>query len=228
MKSKFWYCFLITIGFVLINSDGCNKEDINKNTMPIGSDPVTDIDGNVYNTVIIGSQIWMTENLKVIHYRNGDPITLVPATDSAWWDGKLATEAYCNIDFDASENTIKARIYNWYAVTDSRKIAPVGWHIPTDDEWTLLNTYLGGGSDVGDKLKSTNHSFWPESINATNESGFTAIPTYPFHSLWWTSSEKSFSQAYYYELGDGIWSDLKSGRSIESKGMPFSIRCLKD
>ncbi|MBT5269507.1 MAG: hypothetical protein HOL70_08685, partial [Candidatus Marinimicrobia bacterium] len=102
---------------------------------------VTDIDGNVYETVKIGDQIWMAENLKVTHYRDGSAITQV--TDNTAWSN-LSTEAYCIYDNNASnEVDTYGALYNWYAVSDGRNIAPEGWHVPTDAEWKELEMYLG-------------------------------------------------------------------------------------
>ena len=104
-------------------------------------DTVTDIDGNVYQTVQIGDQFWMAENLKVTHYQNGDEIP-------------------CNVyNDDPSNAAIYGRLYNWYAVDDERGICPEGWHVPSDDEadseWQILVDYLGGGSVAGGKMKAT-------------------------------------------------------------------------
>ena len=135
---------------------------------------VTDIDGNVYQTVTIGTQVWMAENLKVIHYRNGDAIPNV--TDSTEWSN-LTTGAYCNYDNDANNATTYGRLYNWYAVNDSRNIAPTGWRVPTEDEWTILSVYLGGRTVAGGKLKETGTTHWiSPNTGATNETGFTALP----------------------------------------------------
>ena len=101
---------------------------------------VTDYDGNVYQTVLIGDQCWMMENLKVTHYRNGDPIPHV--TDGEIWSG-LTSGAYCHYDNDEGNVSTYGRLYNWYAVEDSRNIAPDGWHVPTDTEWKQQEMYLG-------------------------------------------------------------------------------------
>jgi uncharacterized protein (TIGR02145 family) len=101
---------------------------------------VTDYDGNVYQIVLIGGQCWMMENLKVTHYRNGDPIPHVPNIGE--WYG-LSSGAYCDYNNDPGNVETYGRLYNWYAVDDSRNIAPEGWHVPTDDEWKQLEMYLG-------------------------------------------------------------------------------------
>ncbi len=102
---------------------------------------VTDIDGNVYRTVKIGTQVWMAENLKTTKYRNGDPIANV--TNGASWKA-LTTGAYCWYNNDAENKVTYGGLYNWFVVADSRKIAPTGWHVPTDAEWTVLTDFLGG------------------------------------------------------------------------------------
>ena len=196
---------------------------------------VTDIDGNVYNTVTIGTQVWMVENLKTTKYRNGDPIANV--TDNAAW-AALATGAYCWYNNDAT--TYKATygaLYNWYAVADSRNIAPAGWHVPTDAEWTTLTDYLGGESVAGGKLKETGTSHWlSPNTGATNSSLFTAVPNgsraslgvvynIGYTAIWWSSSDYS---------SDITWSRLTSlgnsdvYRSSSYKMDGLSVRCVRD
>ena len=147
---------------------------------------VTDYDGNTYKTVKIGKQIWMAENLNVSHYRNGDIIPEVKNPDE--WS-KLTTGAWCYYENDSENGKTYGKLYNWFAVNDPRGLAPEGWHIPTDAEWTHLTEYLGGKeiektyqgiyyweiADVGGKLKAT--TLWKSpNEGATNSSGFTAFP----------------------------------------------------
>jgi uncharacterized protein (TIGR02145 family) len=151
---------------VVLLVGGCGGDDAGTNpdnpTVPV----VTDIDGNVYQTVTIGAQVWMAENLKVTHYRNGDPIPNV--TDTAAWEG-LSTGAYCEYDNDINNVATYGRLYNWYAVDDSRGLAPEGWHVPSDDEWKQLEMYLGmsqseaddygwRGTDEGGEVKGNRHN----------------------------------------------------------------------
>jgi len=150
-----------------------------------GVETVTDIDGNIYNTVKIGDQWWLMENLRVTHYRNGDPITHV--TDGDTWTG-LYYGAFCEYNNNLDYVETYGRLYNWYAVDDSRSIAPEGWHVPTDDDWKQLEMYLGmsqdradttgwRGTDEGGKLKESGTTHWTSpNEGATNESGFTALP----------------------------------------------------
>jgi len=137
------------------------------------SNEVTDIDGNIYKTVKIGSQVWMAENLKVTKYRNGDPISNV-RDNNAW--KTCATGAYCWYNNDKTVNKATyGALYNWYAVSDSRNIAPEGWHIASNDEWTTLTTYLGGVCKAAGYIKETDFIHWNSpNAGATNSSGFAA------------------------------------------------------
>jgi len=133
---------------------------------------VTDYDGNVYNTVTIGTQIWLKENLKVTHYNNGDSLPNV--TDNDEWTG-LSTGAYCNDNNDTATVAVYGRLYNWYAVHDSRKLCPEGWNTPDDEDWVKLSGYLG--NQAGGKMKETGTVHWLfPNTGATNQSGFTALP----------------------------------------------------
>jgi uncharacterized protein (TIGR02145 family) len=206
---------------------------------------VTDYDGNVYQTVLIGDQCWMMENLKVTHYRNGDPIPHV--TDGGTWGG-LTSGAYCNYNNDEGHVATYGRLYNWYAVDDSRNIAPAGWHVPTDEEWKQLEMYLGmsqaeaddlgwRGTDEGGKLKEsgTTH-WWPPNEGATNESGFTALPggyrgrggnfyDMGSHAYFWSSSEYDSFSAWSRGLG---YDYSQVGRDYVDKQLGLSVRCVRD
>lgn len=186
------------------------------------------------NRVTIGSQVWMAENLNVDKFRNGDPIPQV-TTEEAW---KLASKegqpAWCYYNNDPSNEKKYGKLYNWYAVIDSRGLAPAGWHIPSDDEWTQLTNFLGEADKVGTKLKST--SGWKDDRNGTNSTGFSGLPggsrspNGKFNYLgsygyWWSSSEFTPNIAWHRYLpyiNDGI----KRGSSYEGFGM--SIRCVKN
>ncbi|HPT42635.1 MAG TPA: fibrobacter succinogenes major paralogous domain-containing protein [Paludibacteraceae bacterium] len=135
---------------------------------------MVDIDGNRYNTVKIGDQVWMAENLKTTRYNDGTKIPVVP--DSTNWMN-LTTGARCYYNNDSTTyNSTYGPLYNWYAV-NTEKLAPTGWHVPTDEEWTTLTTYLGGLNVAGGKLKEKTYTHWSSpNTGATNETGFTAIP----------------------------------------------------
>jgi len=205
---------------------------------------VTDYDGNTYFTVKIGEQCWMAQNLKVTHYRNGDPIPNV--TDDTEWED-LTTGAYCDYNNDEGNVATYGRLYNWYAVVDSRNIAPAGWHVPSDDELKQLEMYLGmsqaeadsagwRGTDEGGKLKETGTTHWaPPNTGATNESGFSALPggyrvsygsfgDMGHYAYFWSSTEDSSDGAWYRPLS---YSDSQVGRYLSKRG-GFSVRCVKD
>jgi uncharacterized protein (TIGR02145 family) len=209
------------------------------------SNTVTDIDGNVYQTVTIGTQVWMAENLKVTHYRNGDPIPNV--TDGGTWSG-LTTGAYCNYTNDVGYVATYGRLYNWYAVADSRNLAPAGWHVPTDAEWKQLEMYLGmsqaqadamnwRGTDEGGKLKEAGTTHWNSpNTGATNESGFSALPgggrTYDGSfgymggsAYFWSSTETYSNFAWRRHL---YYSTSQVHRFYYLKRHGFSVRCVRD
>lgn len=187
----------------------------------------TDIDGNSYNSVKIGNQIWMTENLKVTRYSTGNSIPNV-VDDTTWVH--LTTGAY----FD---NTTYGKLYNWYTVVDSSNLCPSGWHVPTDGEWTSLTNYLGGEDVAGSRLKETGTNHWKTpNIGATNESGFTALPGGSrlasdlfFHDghggAWWSTTKYNSDRAWYRSL---FYSDFIVSRKYNSLKSGFSVRCVKD
>jgi uncharacterized protein (TIGR02145 family) len=196
---------------------------------------VTDIDGNIYHTVTIGTQIWMLENLKVTKYNNGTSIPLVTA-DNSW--SSLTTSGYCwyNNDY-ASNGSVYGALYNWYAV-NTGNLCPTGWHVPTDTELTTLTNYLGGISVTGGKLKETGTTHWntPNS-DATNTSGFTGLPggyrsgsSGIFGNIgrfgnWWSSTEANSVSSLDMGLAynDGIL-----GRYGDIKKIGYSVRCIKN
>jgi len=196
---------------------------------------VTDIDGNLYDTVSIGTQVWLKENLKVTHYSNGDAIE--DAASNATWLN-LLTGAYCNYNNNASFAPGYGRLYNWFAVNDSRGICPAGWHPATDAEWSVLTDLLGGEAVAGGKLKETGTIHWSiPNEGATNEVGFTALgggyrsntaAFLGFGSIgsWWCSTESSTTEAW----ARGIFNDavtVDRGGYYE-KIMGFSVRCVMD
>jgi uncharacterized protein (TIGR02145 family) len=194
---------------------------------------VTDIDGNSYDTVRIGNQVWMTKNLDVSRFRNGDTIPEAK-TDEEWMEaGENEQPAWCYYDNDPANGAKYGKLYNCYAVNDSRGLAPVGYHIPSDDdEWTILIDFLGGNGRAGTKMKSK--SGWSKNGNGTNESGFTGLPggfrEYDggFYYVgtdgsWWSSTEEGKDGAWFKGLND--YEDI-FGSSSKSDGC--SVRCLRD
>ena len=195
---------------------------------------VTDIVGNVYKTIQIGTQTWMAENLKTIKYNDNSNIPLV--SDAKAWEA-LNSPGYCWYDNDSSTYKVNyGALYNWHVV-NTGKLCPAEWHIPTNTEWTTLVNFLGGPSYSLGKLKERGTSHWITSnADATNESGFTALPggyrfsTGPFDSnrlanCWWLANEYNSLQASY--TGINIKS-VTLGYFHENKRWGFSIRCIKD
>jgi uncharacterized protein (TIGR02145 family) len=200
---------------------------------------VTDIDGNVYDAVQIGSQCWMAENLKVERYRNGNAI---PAglSDSAWTF--TTTGAFAVYDDVAANKTTYGLLYNWYAVDDTRGLCPNGWHVPTDAEWLQLTDFLGGDTIAGGKMKTTGTlgagtGLWQNpNTAATNSSGYSGLPGgdrnflgnfdyQGYYGDWWSSSEVSTGIAWSQRLSyDNAFAD----RLSDIKGYGFSVRCLRD
>jgi uncharacterized protein (TIGR02145 family) len=130
--------------------------------------------GTYYPSVTVGCQTWMSKNLDVAKYRNGDPIPQV--TDKAAWRA-LTTGAWCYYNNDPAMGAIYGKLYNWYAVNDPRGLAPAGWHIPIDFEWKLLSKCLGGDAAAVAALKETGTAHWvPTNAGTTNSTGFTALP----------------------------------------------------
>jgi uncharacterized protein (TIGR02145 family) len=196
---------------------------------------ITDIEGNVYKTVYIGSQLWMAENLKTTRYRDGTAIPSDPLTSSEWIG--LTTGALCYYDNDELNNkNIYGPLYNWYAVADERTLCPSGWHIPTNDEYMELRDYLGGLSIAGAKMKETESGLWEfPNTGADNSSGFTALPggdrdEGAFGSIhngtgWWSSTEVDDENAWSHYL---YYSSTSFFPSPDEKVSGCSVRCIKD
>ena len=249
-KNRIWIFPVMVIGFLLMFTQNCEKDDFfnptNGKTTALfnpaktyGS--LTDQDGNLYKTITIGSQTWMAENLRTTKYRNGEEIPEI--TDNDTWHN-LSTGAYCNYNNTKNIDTIATfgRLYNWAAVIDDRKIAPVGWHIPTYDEWIILETFLVD-SVAGGKLKEAGTLHWQSpNFGATNETGFTALgsgyrwisgwngPGFYHKEVeggWWTSTEgdNDLDRAYHVTMGYNY--TVLGGCNCEKRD-GYSIRCVKD
>lgn len=197
---------------------------------------LTDLDNNVYKTITIGNQTWMAENLRVTRYNDTTPI-LLEADNIEWINcSNFRLPRYCwqNNDAIRYKETYGA-LYNWFSV-ETGKLCPSGWHVPSDNEWTILCNNLGGETIAADKLKETGTSHWFETNEATNETGFTAIPAGgrniygSFTSIggfgyWWSSSGSGNGSALkrnMYCNDDGVFSYAIGG------GYGFSVRCIKD
>ena len=178
--------------------------------------------------VKIGTQTWTTKNLDVTKYRNGDAI---PQVQDTTWE-KLTTGAWCYYANKTANGTTYGKLYNWFAVNDTRGLAPKGYHIPTDAEWRILSNYLG--EEAGTKMKST--SGWTEDGNGTNSSGFSGLPggyrdyngtfyVIDYKGYWWSSTEDDTEYAWNRGLNCYGRSVITS---MDYKQYGFSVRCLKD
>jgi uncharacterized protein (TIGR02145 family) len=197
---------------------------------------ITDIDGNIYKTIIIGDQVWMAENLRTTKFNDGTPI--VNETDMTKWV-QITTPAYSWCNNDISNKEVYGALYNWYAV-NTGKLCPAGWSVPSDADWTKLTDLLGGAETSGGKLKESGTLHWnsPNS-EANNETGFSAVPAGYRNGYFW-------GQGTFYEIGINgyyftsteytnthIWTrTLNAGnskvyRSIFVKNDGFSVRCIK-
>jgi uncharacterized protein (TIGR02145 family) len=221
MKNKY---FFMTIAILIIALSSSAQE----------TGTFTDSrDGKMYKTVTIGSQTWMVENLNVNHYSNGD---IIPEAKSAqewmnYWKNKEG--AWCYYNNDSSNRKLHGKLYNWYAVTDPRGIAPLGWHVPSGDDWIDLVQYLGGNSTAGSKLKSS--TGWDHSTG-TNSSGFSALPDgirsndglfYKLgsYSYWWSNSAVDSYNTWCGGLNDD---DDNFWGSNENFGSGIALRLIQD
>jgi uncharacterized protein (TIGR02145 family) len=189
---------------------------------------------NEITEVKIGNQIWMTQNLKVAHFRNGDSVPYAKTAEEWEKAGKEQKPAWCYYNNDPANDIKYGKLYNWYAVNDPRGLAPAGWHIPSDVEWKQLTDFIGGNEAAGKKMKSV--SGWEVNGNGTNESGFNGLPggyryDYGFFNygglfaVWWASpvNYTSFAWLYYqaYNFGNAF-------RYFPTKAFGFSVRCIKN
>ena len=202
---------------------------------------VTDVDGNIYGTINIGGQIWMTENLKVTKYRDNTPIPLV--TDNTEW-AELSTGAYCNYNNDEVTAAVYSKLYNWWAATDSRNIAPEGYHVPSYAEWQTLQTYLGGANEAGGRAKDLGLAHWNDPNITDNASGFSAFGGgarfvsslgigsgyYEFHSHgnWWATNSYPYITMENNNTLMYRSSSPPGGYANGNKRQGNSIRCIRD
>lgn len=201
---------------------------------------VTDIDGNVYPVVTIGTQCWMAENLRTAHYRDGTPIPNV--TDNNAWT-QLNTGAWCNYDNDPANDATYGKLYNWYAVDDARGLCPQGWHVSTDAEWTQLTDHLGGGSVAGGPMKTIGNTdagtgLWrAPNTGATNASGFSGLPggyrnyngtfyDLGYYGNWYSASSSVGEDVWYRTLYYNYGGISRYANDGERQG--FCVRCLRD
>ena len=221
---------LLIVNFSIL-SISCSKKNI---TDPNIYGTVTDVDGNIYKTVTIGTQTWMAENLKTTKYRNGDLIETTLANDLS---GESTPKYQVVYDRDEKNVAIYGRLYTWHAVTDTRSIAPTGWHVPNYREWVMLMDFLGGETRAGGQLKAKGITLWESpNLGASNSTGFSALPggywSGGFYQKgvtgnWWSVATPDYTtvSAYFFGLGYGF-----NGVTIWDYHMDYglSVRCVKD
>jgi len=221
-------CLIVTVLLLLNVTYGCREKQID---LP---GTMRDIDGNVYKTIKIGNQVWMSENLRVMRYRNG---TVIPCLSSySEWSG--ASIGLCT-DYEFLEDESKGKLYNWYAVEaySGHHLAPEGWHIPSKSEWQELIMNLGGTNIAGSMMKDT--LFWrPVGFSAKDVSGFGAVPAGErnanghFVSLgeqafFWSSSIDS--DYLYYRTSVIVFGESDNVQFFGSHPLHgYSVRCVKD
>jgi uncharacterized protein (TIGR02145 family) len=251
MKNTFLQ-FCISVLVVLFFGCSTNSDGEGDSTaINIPGPNITDIDGNTYQSVKIGGQTWIKQNLNVSKYSDG---TLIPeVSDPIEWNN-LTTGAWCYYNNDLANGPIYGKLYNWYAVagiydedsaydtTLRKKLAPTGWHIPSnsecvcESEWTQLINFLGGNYVAGGKIKEEGTLHWQSPNSASNISGFTALPGGyrgnfgAFENItnragFWTSSESDFSSAWFHFLYNDL---VFIQNENNTKKTGYSVRCVKD
>lgn len=197
---------------------------------PVAGTSITDIDGNIYKTIKIGTQTWMAENLKTTRYKDGTAIAAV--TDASVWSS-ATSGAWCNYSNSNTNDNIYGKLYNWYAV-NTAKLAPEGWHVPSDAEWVKLYNYIGGTREDGGKIRSQGTIYWGVDAGASNVTEFTGLPggtrnalgvfdSIGTYGVWWTTTfNGDLSVSYDLYIKGYI------ERMEKSKKYGLSVRCIKD
>jgi len=217
----------------------CGAPNVHNPDLTYGS--MTDQEGNVYKTIVIGTQEWMAENLNTSIYRNGDEISSL-YTDYEFADAWVATTAGAWAIPLSYEYCPYGKLYNWYACVDARELCPIGWHVPSDSDWTILISFLDPNFDgqqltsaSGGFMKSVGTSWWDaDNTGATNSSGFSAIPAGGVVggnyidsgqiSWWWSSDgDLGFASSLYIEYNN---SEVRRFGNLTDYGL--SVRCLRD
>jgi uncharacterized protein (TIGR02145 family) len=233
---KINFILICVIGFLLLGLSNCKKDknddsSNNNNNNNSTSGKIKDYDNNLYDTVRIGTQTWMVQNIKATHLSDGTAIPNV--SDKTAWSNQSGS-AYCDYNNDPNNAATYGHLYNW-SITDDDKICPVGWHIPWDSEWNKLITYCGGTDVAGGKLKETGTIHWTApNTGATNSMGFNALPGGKRTSagdfvnkgvigIWWTPAANGTPVDYIINAGDA---SAKGATLSNNSGA--SVRCIKD
>ena len=214
----------------------CGATTVHNPAKTYGS--VSDVCGNSYKTIVIGNQEWMAENLNTSKYSNGDPIPNL--SDYSNYSGQWNTTssgAWVNYSNNSQNECPYGKLYNFYTTVDSRNVCPTGWHVPSDNDWEVLENYLGGDSIAGMKLKSSGNKYWAVNTTATNESGFSALPggwemnivmiSLNYLGNWWTSSLDGNNKPIHRTIGN-LDKYIQESTANQSRTNGISIRCIKN
>lgn len=223
MNKYFWCCILLVNSLIVISVRAQSA-----------GMKVADYDGNSYKIITIGTQVWMAENLKTLHYSNGDPIELIK-DDRLWSE---STSGACCINGNNKKNLKHyGLLYNFFAVASDKKICPAGWHVPNAADWKRLESFLGGAGAAGGKMKNTGTKFWAEpNTKADNSSGFNGLPGGARNTdgtfepagekgHWWTGTEFSVTSAWHRSLYNNT-AFIDNIYGYKSDG--YSVRCIMD
>jgi uncharacterized protein (TIGR02145 family) len=238
LSSNAWYRNVIYANSTIYRSTNYRSTGMSVRCVMGSGGPVSDVDNNGYDTVQIGTQVWMKSNLKTSRYRNGDSIQS-GLSNSSWQN--TTSGAYAIYNNDLVNDGLYGKLYNHHAVTDTRGLCPTGWHVPSDGEWTTLENYLGGSWAAGGAIRSTATQPTPggwdsPASGTTNSSGFTALPggmrgfggdfsNATFSAVWWSSSLYSGSVARSLDLYS---STPYTNSSINDRTHGLSVRCVMD
>lgn len=243
MKIRVTSLLMVILGITLVIMYSCSKDDGDNSPVDnsiifnpsLTYDSITDIDGNVYKTITIGTQTWMAENLRTTKLNDGTPIPLV--TSPSEWSASTIP-GYCN--YNNTEDTcitkVYGRLYNWYAV-NTGMLAPTGWHVPSQSDWVTLIAFIGGADLAAYQLKEVGARHWSTcSGSELNSTGFTALPggyrltngsylNINNYGWWWSTTERYDGLAWFVMLQynqNPIFADYTT------KNFGFSVRCVKD
>ncbi len=212
------------------------SEQFTFSTQPLvlAGNGVTDIDGNSYTTIILGDKEWMVQNLRSSKYKNGEAIP--NKVSNVDWQAANNTSlgAWCYYNHTSGYNNTYGKLYNWYAISDSRGLAPAGWHIPSMGEWAVLTAYLGGSNVAGGALKEAGISNWANpNTGATNSVGFTALPggyrlsngTFNYFGTWGYFGSSDIGSFNQFRLRN---TTAATDEGFYGNGEGISVRCVKD
>ncbi len=230
-----WYYFIKSTGASIIRNYSDQRDGYYVRCVrEVSSTNEINTDTALISEVTIGKQIWATNNLSVSRFNNGDPIPHIVSAEQWEMAGEKKQPAWCYYNNDSANEKKYGKLYNWYAVHDARGIAPTGWHVASDKEWTELSNTLGGLEKTGGQLKNT--SGWKENGNGTNATHFAAMPAgyrykngifngIDYFTAFWTSTENYTYSAWYRSIR---YDDAGLYRGNFGKQDGYAVRCIKN